>query len=175
MKDNDNIKDYSDFIKGLAKTLKDADLSEIEFNHDLQQSTVHIKVKREKEVLSQALNNPQMFMPHPFPHQHGPHMMPPAPVDMQVAKENIEGNEDLSKHPGAVLSPMVGIVYTRSGPETEDFVKVGSTVNEGDTILLIEAMKVFNPVKAPKSGKIAKILVKSNQPIEYGEVLLIIE
>ncbi|MCL2567201.1 MAG: acetyl-CoA carboxylase biotin carboxyl carrier protein [Alphaproteobacteria bacterium] len=170
MKENDNIKDYSDFIKGLAKTLKDADLSEIEFNHDLKQSTVHIKVKRKKEIIQQAVPN-QNMMPAPV-------YMPaqaPVPAAAQPAAVVEAPAEDLSKHSGAVLSPMVGIVYTSNGPDSEDFVKVGSVVNEGDTVLLIEAMKVFNPVKAPKSGKVTKILVKSNQPIEYGEVLLIIE
>jgi acetyl-CoA carboxylase biotin carboxyl carrier protein len=173
MKDNDNIKDYSDFIKGLAKTLKDADLSEIEFNHDLKQSTVHIKVKRKKEIIQAAV--PQGMMQMPTQQYMPAPATAPLPPMAQPTEAQAETVEDLSKHPGAVLSPMVGLVFTRNAPDAEDFVKVGAHVNEGDTVLLIEAMKVFNPVKAPKSGKVTKILVKSGQAIEYGEVLLVIE
>lgn len=165
MKEND-IKDYSKFIKELAHTIETANLSEIEFNHDLKQDKIHIKVKKNKEVPNSA----PVFMQHaPMP------TIPQMPATTSVATSNEISAVDLSKYPGAVLSPMVGVVYTSSNPDSEDFVKVGSTVNEGDTILLIEAMKVFTPVKAPKSGKVTQILVKSNQAIEYGEVLLIIE
>jgi len=75
---------------------------------------------------------------------------------------------------GAVTSPMVGTVYLRSNPDADPFAKVGDSVKEGDTILLIEAMKTFNPIKATSSGKLTKILVEDGQPVEFGEALLVI-
>lgn len=83
--------------------------------------------------------------------------------------------EDLSKLPGCVKSPMVGVVYLSSDPNAQNYVKIGDTVSQGDTVCLIEAMKTFNPVKAHTSGKVTKILVESGDPVEYGEPLIIIE
>jgi acetyl-CoA carboxylase biotin carboxyl carrier protein len=82
---------------------------------------------------------------------------------------------DPASHPGTVKSPMVGVAYLLPEPGAAPFVKVGDSVNEGQTLALIEAMKTFNPVKAPRSGKVTKILVESGSPVEYGEPLLIIE
>jgi acetyl-CoA carboxylase biotin carboxyl carrier protein len=78
-------------------------------------------------------------------------------------------------HPGAVTSPMVGTVYMSSDPKTDAFIKLGQSVSTGDTLLLIEAMKTFNPIPAPKSGKVVEILVDDAQPVEFGEVLVVIE
>jgi acetyl-CoA carboxylase biotin carboxyl carrier protein len=82
---------------------------------------------------------------------------------------------DPASHPGTVKSPMVGVAYLLPEPGAAPFVKVGDTVAEGQTLALIEAMKTFNPVKAPRGGKVTKILVESGSPVEYGEPLLIIE
>lgn len=78
-------------------------------------------------------------------------------------------------HPGAVTSPMVGTVYLTPEPSAPAFVKKGDTVNAGDTLLIIEAMKVMNPIKASKGGTITQILVESGKPVEYGDVLMVIE
>jgi acetyl-CoA carboxylase biotin carboxyl carrier protein len=78
-------------------------------------------------------------------------------------------------HPGVVVSPMVGVVFITPDPDSPPFVKVGKRVGEGDTLLLIEAMKVFNPIKAPKDGKVTRILVGNGTPVEFGEPLMIIE
>jgi len=78
-------------------------------------------------------------------------------------------------HPGTVTSPMVGVVYTSPDPSTPAFVKVGDEVSEGQTLLLIEAMKVFNPITAPSAGKVTKILISNGSPVEFGEPLIIIE
>lgn len=83
--------------------------------------------------------------------------------------------EDYSNNSGAVKSPMVGVVYLSSEPSAPNYVKVGDTVAEGDTVCLIEAMKTYSPVKAHMSGRVAKILVASGDPVEYGEPLIIIE
>lgn len=82
---------------------------------------------------------------------------------------------DPAAHPGAVTSPMVGTVYLAQAPEDPPFVKAGDTVREGQTLLLIEAMKTFNEVKAPRAGTLQSIAVASGQPVEFGEVLAIIE
>ena len=81
----------------------------------------------------------------------------------------------VSSHPGALTSPMVGTAYLSSEPGGSPFVRVGDTVKAGQTVLIIEAMKVMNPIKAPKAGTVSQILVGDAQPVEFGEVLMIIE
>lgn len=104
--------------------------------------------------------------------------IPPAPAPVPAAAPAApapSAEEDYSKHPGSVKSPMVGVVYLSSDPNSPNYVKVGDTVAEGDTVCLIEAMKTYNPVKAHKGGKVVKILVESGDPVEYGEPLVVIE
>ncbi len=78
-------------------------------------------------------------------------------------------------HVGAVLSPMVGTVYLASEPNSPPFVKVGDTVEQGQTLLIVEAMKVMNPIQAPRAGKVTHIMVTNGIPVEFGELLMIIE
>ena len=78
-------------------------------------------------------------------------------------------------HQGAVISPMVGTVYTAPEPGAADFVSEGDMVKAGQTLFIVEAMKVMNPITAPSAGKVTKILVQNAQPIEFGEALAIIE
>jgi acetyl-CoA carboxylase biotin carboxyl carrier protein len=80
-----------------------------------------------------------------------------------------------ASNPGAVTSPMVGTAYLQAEPGAPPFVSVGSTVRVGDTLLIIEAMKVMNPIKAPKSGVVSQILISDGQPVEYGEPMMIVE
>lgn len=82
---------------------------------------------------------------------------------------------DDARHPGAVLSPMVGIAYLSPEPGAAPFVSVGQSVAVGQTLLLIEAMKTFNQIKASKSGTVSRILIAGGAPVEYGEPLLIVE
>jgi acetyl-CoA carboxylase biotin carboxyl carrier protein len=82
---------------------------------------------------------------------------------------------DLATHPGAVHSPMVGTVYVAPSPGAAAFVKVGDSVTEGQTILIVEAMKTMNPIPAPRAGRVTQILVSDGQPVEYGETLMVIE
>jgi acetyl-CoA carboxylase biotin carboxyl carrier protein len=81
----------------------------------------------------------------------------------------------MASHPGAVVSPMVGVAYLSPEPGAPQFVNIGQPVTAGQTLLLIEAMKTFNQIKAPKAGTVAAILVQSGAPVEYGEVLIILE
>lgn len=85
------------------------------------------------------------------------------------------GAADAASHPGAVTSPMVGTIYMSREPGAPAFVSAGDTVKAGDTLLLVEAMKTFNEIKAPKAGTITEILVADKQPVEFGDVLLVIE
>jgi acetyl-CoA carboxylase biotin carboxyl carrier protein len=80
-----------------------------------------------------------------------------------------------ASHPGAVISPMVGTAYLQGEPGAPPFVSVGDAVRVGDTLLIIEAMKVMNPIKAPKSGMLTQILISDGQPVEYGEPMMIVE
>jgi acetyl-CoA carboxylase biotin carboxyl carrier protein len=82
---------------------------------------------------------------------------------------------DEASHPGAVKSPMVGTVYTAPEPGAAAFVKVGDSVTAGQTVLIVEAMKTMNPITAPKGGRVARILIENQQPVEFGQPLLIIE
>ena len=92
--------------------------------------------------------------------------------------DNLEkvGNKRIQiKHDNAITSPMVGTVYLSPEPKAKSFIKQGQTVKKGDTLLIIEAMKTFNPIKAKKSGKVEKILVNDSEPVEYGQPLLVIK
>ena len=85
------------------------------------------------------------------------------------------GPNDAAKHPGAVKSPMVGTVYLSPEPGKPVFVTVGDKVTAGQTLLIIEAMKTFNPIKAPKAGTVSQVLIENARPVEFGEVLMIVE
>ena len=92
--------------------------------------------------------------------------------------DNLEkvGNKRIQiKHDNAITSPMVGTVYLSPEPKAKSFIKQGQTVKKGDTLLIIEAMKTFNPIKANESGKVEKILVNDAEPVEYGQPLLVIK
>jgi acetyl-CoA carboxylase biotin carboxyl carrier protein len=94
-----------------------------------------------------------------------------------VAEPNSVANDSEShaSHPGVIVSPMVGTAYISPDPESPPFVKVGDTVLEGDTLVLIEAMKVYNPIKAARSGTVTRVFINNGTPIEFGEPLMIIE
>ena len=143
-------------VRELAKILNDTGLTEIE----MEKGSLKIRVAKGGGQLVQAVAAPAAAMPATS-----------QPVAAPAAKTE---KTDASAHPGAAKSPMVGTVYTRPSPDADSFVKVGDKVKEGDTIVLIEAMKTFNPITATKSGKIEEILVEDAQPVEFGEVLFII-
>ena len=82
---------------------------------------------------------------------------------------------DAASHPGAVTSPMVGTVYVAPEPDAPSFIKVGGTVKKGQTLLIVEAMKVMNPITAPADGTVKQIFVQNAQPVEFGEMLVVIE
>ena len=99
----------------------------------------------------------------------------PAPAAAPAAAAAPVAHEDPAQHPGAVTSPMVGTVYMAAEPGASPFITVGATVTEGQTVLIIEAMKTMNHIPAPKSGTVKRILVEDGTPVEYGTPLMIIE
>jgi acetyl-CoA carboxylase biotin carboxyl carrier protein len=146
-------------VREMAQLLAEADITEIE----VQKGDLRIRVAR---------NSPaSMAMPSPVSVQVAPS---PAPVVLSPALA-ADPAQQIADHPGAVKSPMVGTAYTRPSPEAKAFVEVGDHVKAGDKILLVEAMKTFNEIVAPRAGTVTAILVEDGQPVEYGEPLLIIE
>lgn len=139
-------------VRELASLLDETGLTEIDYATDEWQ----IKVSKNAGVAAPAA--PAVTA------------APAAPTAPAPTEET-----DHAKHPGVVTSPMVGVVYFAAEPGDAPFVRTGDTVSEGDVLILIEAMKVFNQIKALKSGKISKILVEDGKPVEFGEPLMIIE
>ncbi len=144
------FKPDDDLIRRLAALLEETGLSEIEYEANGQRIRVG---RQEAPVAAWMPTAPQ-----------------PAAVPMPGTAPSIEVVPT-----GAVTSPMVGTVYTASEPGSPPFVKVGDTVSEGQTLLIIEAMKVMNPLASPAAGKVTRIMVTDGQPVEFGEPLLIIE
>ncbi len=104
----------------------------------------------------------------------------PAPASTPAAPSRPETSEEAPEDPdkeaeGAVVAPMVGTVYLSPEPGAPPFVQAGDTVDEGDTLVLIEAMKTFNPVRSPRAGRVVRVLVSDAAPVEYGEALIILE
>lgn len=91
------------------------------------------------------------------------------------AAASVADSADAASHPGAVTSPMVGTVYVAPEPDAPSFIEVGGTVKKGQTLLIVEAMKVMNPITAPADGTVKQIFVQNAQPVEFGEVLVVIE
>lgn len=104
-----------------------------------------------------------------------PLVMPSDPTVPQAANTDAPSTTAVADHPGAVTSPMVGTAYMASEPGAPPFVKKGDSVSEGDTLIIIEAMKVMNPIKAPKGGTVTQVIVENGQPVEFGDVLMVIE
>jgi acetyl-CoA carboxylase biotin carboxyl carrier protein len=143
----------AELVRQLAELLNETDLNEIEY----EVNDHRIRVVRHRQEIMVAPTYSQ-----------APAQVHQAPVPLAVV-------EDVAKHPGAVKSPMVGNAYVSADPSSPPFIKEGDTVTEGQTLLIIEAMKVMNPIKAPRSGTVKKILFQNTHPVEFDEVLLIIE
>ncbi|WP_262695323.1 acetyl-CoA carboxylase biotin carboxyl carrier protein [Kordiimonas aquimaris] len=156
------IQDYKELIRELAELLDKSTLSEIEVEED----DFRIRVARE---VPSAVSYSAPAAPAPA---HVAHAAPAAPA---TAAPAAEAAATASDHPGMVPSPMVGTAYASPSPDAAAFIKVGDSVKKGDTILIIEAMKVMNQIAAPASGTIKEILFADAQPVEFGQPLCIIE
>lgn len=150
----DNKKFDTDLIRDLALLLNETNLSEIE----LEQTDFRIRVARQINVEA------PMMMPAPA-----------APAAAPIAQSGAVTPVDNGPHPGAIASPMVGTAYLSPEPGAGQFIAIGDKVTEGQTILIIEAMKTMNQIPASKSGIVKQILVEDAQPVEFGEPLIIVE
>ncbi|HVX37613.1 MAG TPA: acetyl-CoA carboxylase biotin carboxyl carrier protein [Hyphomicrobium sp.] len=149
----------SQMIRELAELLNDTGLTEIE----IEKSGLKIRVAKKISITAVP------------PQAYAAAAAPAAPAAPAAEAKQAPLSNDLSKHPGAVKSPMVGTAYRSPEPGAATFCEVGSKVNQGDTLLIIEAMKTMNQIPAPRAGTVKAILVENAQPVEYGEPLIIIE
>jgi acetyl-CoA carboxylase biotin carboxyl carrier protein len=146
-----------DAIRALAQILRETDLTEIE----LADGESRVRVTRSITMAApMALAAPAAAAPAMAAVAAAP-IAAPAEVDAST--------------PGAVTSPMVGVAYLSPEPGSAPFVQLGAKVAAGQTLLLIEAMKTFNQIKAPKAGTVTRILIESGTPVEYGEPLMVVE
>lgn len=146
-----------DLVRELAQLIKETDLTEIE----VEKGDLRIYVAR------QITAHVQVPMTAAAPAMVSAPLAAAAPISAPAAKS--------AAHPGTVPSPMVGTAYRRPSPDAKPFVDVGSVVKAGDKIILVEAMKTFNDIVAPRDGTVTAIFVEDGTPVEYGEPLMVIE
>ena len=158
---NDKVKDSDEhgLIRDLAQLLNETGLSEIE----IERNGLKVRVARQLSVQAMALAAPQAA------HRGMAQPTLPSPA-VPVAT-----GPDYASHPGCVKSPMVGTAYRSPEPGSAMFVDVGTRVTQGQTLLIIEAMKTMNHIPAPKAGTVTQVLIENGQPVEFGEPLVVIE
>lgn len=143
----------TDFVRALGELLNDLSLTEIAY----EQGDLRVRVTRQAAVVASAP------------------AMPVAPAAAETPRGAATASDEFAGHPGLLTAPMVGVVYTSAEPGSPPYVSLGDVVAVGDTVLLIEAMKVFNPIKAHRAGRISRIFISNGLPVEYGEPLLLID
>lgn len=148
-------KNEAELVKDLANILDEAGLVELEYETE----AVAIRLSRVSSASPVIAAQP----------------LPAAAITPTAVEQVAEVQANPADHPGAVTSPMVGTVYTSPEPDAPAFINEGDNVNLGQTLLIVEAMKVMNPITAPKAGKVVKIFVRNAQPVEFGEALVIVE
>ena len=151
----------TDMIRELALLVAETDLSEIE----VEQGDLRIRVARTVQVVAPVTVAASAAAP----------IAAPAMMATATAAVDVAGEVDWSKHPGTVKSPMVGTAYRAPSPGAAAFIDVGTRVREGQTLLIVEAMKTMNQIPAPKAGVVTAILFDDASPVEYGEPLVVIE
>ena len=154
------------FIAALADLLNKNDLTEISVKREYgEDDSLDVRVVKQANVVTTVASAPAVHAAVPAP---APAMAAPAGAAAAAV-------EDPAQHPGAVTSPMVGTCYLAAEPGATPFISVGATVTEGQTVLIIEAMKTMNHIPAPRAGTVKRILVEDGTPVEYGAPLMIIE
>lgn len=160
-KTNSHDSDVS-FIQSLAELLRANDLTDLKVKREYgENDRLDVQVSRQTHVAVQAV-------------AAAPVAAAAAPV-ASAAAPAAPVSDDPAAHPGAVSSPMVGTVYMAAEPGADPFIKVGSQVKEGDTLIIVEAMKTMNHIPAPRSGTVKRILVEDGGPVEFGAPLVILE
>ena len=151
------------FIEALASLLKTNELTEIEVMREFGKDDV-MNVRVARQLTAAPAAQTTMAVPAPS-----------APAAPAAPSTPAPAAGDPSQHPGAVTSPMVGTAYLAPEPGAANFISVGDSVTEGQTLLIIEAMKTMNQIPAPKSGKVSRIMVEDGSPVEFGDPLVIVE
>ncbi|WP_295315985.1 acetyl-CoA carboxylase biotin carboxyl carrier protein [Roseobacter sp.] len=154
------------FIQALAELLRENDLTELQVKRDYgADDSLNVRVSRhqQQQVVTQVSSPAPMAAPAA------------APVNAAAPAPAAETSDDPASHPGAVTSPMVGTVYMQAEPGSPPFISVGATVSEGDTLLIVEAMKTMNHIPAPRAGTIKRIVVEDGAAVEFGAPLVILE
>lgn len=154
------------FIKALAEMLRENDLTELQVKRDYgEDDSLNVRVSRMQPQAPVAAAPAQVAV--------APAAAPAAALSNAAPVDDLP--EDPAAHPGAVTSPMVGTVYMQAEPGAPAFISVGTQVKEGDTLLIVEAMKTMNHIPAPRAGTVKRILVEDGAPVEYGAPLVILE
>ncbi len=152
------------FIQALAELLNKNDLTELSVKREYgEDDSLDVRVVKQSNIVTTT------YSAAPTTAHHAPAASAP------VSAAAVQAAEDPAQHPGAVTSPMVGTIYLSAEPGSTPFVAVGATVTEGQTVLIIEAMKTMNHIPAPRAGTVKRILVADGNPVEYGAPLMIIE
>ena len=156
-----------DLIEAIAKLLNEQNLAEIEIERE------DLRVRVTRTYAAQAVQ--QVAVPHYAPQAMAPAPAAAAPAGAAAAVSAAGAADDLASNPGTLTSPMVGTAYLSPEPGKAAFAPVGTRVSEGQTVMIIEAMKTMNQIPAHRSGTIARVLVDNGSPIEYGQPLVVIE
>ncbi|MDI3336043.1 acetyl-CoA carboxylase biotin carboxyl carrier protein [Defluviimonas aestuarii] len=155
------------FIEALAELLNSKNLAEISVKREYGDND-RLNVTVSKYAVQAAAPAAPMQMAAPA-------AAPAAPVAAPAAAPAASASADPASHPGAVTSPMVGTAYLSPEPGADPFISIGAAVKEGQTVMIVEAMKTMNHIPAPRAGTVKRILVEDGSPVEYGAPLLIIE
>ena len=154
-----------EFVQSLAKLLNQNELTELEVSREYGETDkINVRVSKSGSVQVPYVATPQTNIAYP----------PSAGIVQQEGTSGQNNNDPVS-HPGAVTSPMVGTIYMQAEPGAEPFISVGSTVSEGDTLLIVEAMKTMNQIPSPKSGTVKRIFVEDGAAVEFGSPLVVVE
>lgn len=157
-----------ELIRAIAELLNEQNLAEIEIERE------DLRVRVTRSFASQAVQ--QVAVPAPAPAVPAPPQTPATPAAPSGSAANVQAAADeLAANPGTLTSPMVGTAYMSPEPGKPPFVTVGAKVSEGQTVLIIEAMKTMNQIPAHRSGTISRILFEDAEPVEYGQPLVVIE
>ncbi len=151
------------FISALAELLNKNDLTELSVKREYgDDDSLEVKVVKKANIVTTHVAAPAPAYA-------------PLPAPMQATTAAAVASDDPAQHPGAVTSPMVGTCYLAAEPGATPFITIGATVAEGQTVLIIEAMKTMNHIPAPRAGVVKRILVDDGTPVEFGAPLMIIE
>ena len=152
-----------EFIQSLAKLLNQNELTELEVSREYGETDkINVRVSKSGSLQAYQVATQQPSMAHAI-----------APMPQEESSD--QNISDPVSHPGAVTSPMVGTVYMQAEPGAEPFISVGSSVSEGDTLLIVEAMKTMNQIPSPKSGTVKRIFVEDGAAVEFGSPLVVVD